>query len=195
MKIGLFGGTFDPPHNAHIALADAALRQLRLDELWFLVTPQNPWKQGTQLTADAHRLRMVQLSVQGHCGLKASDYEFHLDKPTYSYLTLRHLRNDYPEHEFTLVVGGDNWAKFHQWKNYDEILAHHPIAVYPRPNCDIDTHPSVAVLQPRLSVIDAPMMPVSSTEIRLLASNGKPFTDYVAPSVAQYITDNNLYHS
>ena len=105
MRIGLFGGTFDPPHIAHIALAENILQNGDIDEIWFLVTPQNPWKTSNQLTLDAHRLEMVKLCTEGLNGLIVSDYEYHLSKPTYSYQTLRSLRSNYPNHSFCLLVG------------------------------------------------------------------------------------------
>ena len=105
MRIGLFGGTFDPIHNGHVNLAEQFLRKMKLDEVWFLVTPQNPWKQNNLLSDDALRLEMVTLALEGHAKLVASDYEFHLEKPSYTYKTLRHLREDFPENEFVLLIG------------------------------------------------------------------------------------------
>lgn len=204
MKITLFGGTFDPIHLAHVQLAEAALRQLRADEVWFLISPQNPWKTDKLLSANHHRLRMAQIAVEGHDRLQASDYEFHLPKPSYTYQTLRHLRQDYPEHEFTLLIGGDNWAKFDQWAETGEILSHHRIAVYPRPGCAIDmpsalshhdiaTDASPSLHDARIAIINAPMMDISSTEIRHRIQNGHPTSDMLDVRVAEYITEHNLY--
>ena len=195
MKIGLFGGSFDPIHNAHVALAVTFRKQMALDEVWFLVTPQNPWKQGNHLSSDADRLRMVQLAIKGEEGLVASDYEFHLEKPTYSYITLSHLRHDFPEHTFMILVGADNWAKFDHWAHYDEILLHHPIAVYPRQGCSIDTPDTIKDIQHELHVLHAPELPLSSTVIRSLVSEGSCIDGLVDPSVEQYIRDNHLYES
>lgn len=202
MKITLFGGTFDPIHLAHVQLAEAALRQLNSDEVWFLISPQNPWKTDKLLSADHHRLRMAQIAVEGHARLKASDYEFCLPKPSYTYQTLRHLRLDYPEHEFTLLIGGDNWAKFDQWAETGEILTHHRIAVYPRPGCSIDT-PSALSLNgtatssslhdARIAIINAPMMDISSTEIRHRIQDGRSTSGMLDARVAEYITEHNLY--
>lgn len=192
-RIGLFGGTFDPIHYAHVKLALSIKLQHKLDEVWFMVTPLNPWKQGSTLSPDHHRFNMVQLAVSEHDGLVASDYEFHLEKPTYSYLTLRHLREDFPQHEFTLIVGGDNWAQFDHWAHFDEILLHHPVVVYPREGCDIATPEAVSMIPHRLTVVNAETMPVSSTQIRSLCREGKSLSGLVCSAVEQYIHDNNLY--
>lgn len=196
-RIALFGGTFDPIHNAHIALAESCREQLEVDEVWFLVTPQNPWKQGCHLSADEHRLRMVQLAIEGHSGLVASDYEFHLEKPTYSYLTLRHLREDYPEHEFILLIGGDNWEQFDHWSHYEEILQHHTIAVYPRTqgtNNQIKENSDCSLLPTNnLFHIKAKLLPISSTSIRQRVAKHKPIDAFVSPYVKDYILNNHLY--
>lgn len=192
-KVALFGGTFDPIHVAHIALAESCRKQMGVDEVWFLVTPQNPWKQGSSLSPDDIRLHMVRLALADHEGLVASDYEFHLEKPTYSYLTLRHLRNDFPEHEFTLLIGGDNWAKFDHWAHYDEILQHHAVAVYPRRDCPLETPDTISALGFTPFILDAPEMPISSTEIRKRVSEGMSIEGLVPKAVERYIIDNILY--
>lgn len=193
MKIGLFGGSFDPIHVAHVALAVTFREQMSLDEVWFLVTPQNPWKQGSTLSPDSDRLRMVQLAIEGVEGLVASDFEFHLEKPTYSYVTLSHLRQAYPEHTFTLLVGGDNWAMFDHWAHYDEILRQHPVAVYPREGCRIETPPAIASIPHTLSILQAPELPMSSTMVRHCVAEGASIEDMVHPAVRQYIVDRQLY--
>lgn len=195
MKIGIFGGTFDPIHIAHVALAVTFREQMALDEVWFLITPQNPWKQGSTLSADNHRLRMAQLAIKDKQGLVASDFEFHLEKPTYTYITLSHLRREYPEHSFTLLVGGDNWAKFDHWAHFDEILLHHPIAVYPRQDCSIETPDAIKNVQHELHILQAPELPLSSTVIRSLVGEGSCIEGLVHPSVEQYIHDNHLYET
>lgn len=192
-RIAVFGGTFDPVHEAHIQLALAARCQLGVDEVWFMVSPQNPWKQGSTLSADEHRLAMVQRAIAGSDGLVACDYEFHLDKPSYTYQTLRHLRNDYPDVQFTLLVGGDNWMSFDHWAEYREILAHHPIAVYPRPGCPIATPAAIDEMDINLSIINAPQMDVSSTEIRRRVASGEPIDGMVTDAVRQYILEHQLY--
>ena len=202
MKIGLFGGSFDPPHNADISLAKTFLHDMSLDEVWLMVTPENPWKRGRHLTADAHRLEMVRCAIANSKGLVASDYEFHLPKPTYSYLTLRNLRSDFPHHEFTLLIGGDNWEEFNHWAEYREILTHHAIAVYPRPGHTVHTPSDVSKFLGSLdsgqklpTILTAQVYDISSTTIRCRRSLGEDITSFVSHSVAEYISRHGLYTS
>lgn len=193
MKILLFGGTFDPIHLAHIQLAEAARQQMRADAVWFLVSPQNPWKVNNTLSDDNARLEMVRIATEGHDALIACDYEFHLEKPSYTYQTLRHLRSDFPAHEFVLLVGGDNWMAFDHWAEYEEIISHHPIAVYPRPGCPVTTPLSIAALPHSMTIIDAPQMDISSTDIRKCIREAKDASGMIDCKVARYITEHNLY--
>lgn len=192
-KVGLFGGTFDPVHIAHTALAKAFRRQLGLDEVWFLVTPQNPWKTDSRLSPDHDRLAMARLALENEEGLTASDYEFHLEKPSFSYRTLRSLRKEFPATEFTLLIGGDNWAAFDKWAEHREILTHHPVAVYPRTGSALATPESLQDMDIRLSIVTQPLLDISSTDVRHRVMEGKEITDLVCPKVAEYIRNNRLY--
>lgn len=181
--IGIFGGTFDPIHNGHIKLAASFLEKLHLDEVWFLVTPQNPWKQNSSLSPDDVRFQMVQKALEGHEGLVASDYEFHLDKPSYSYQTLRHLREDFPDKEFTLLIGADNWVKFNNWAEYEEILANHSIAVYPRKGYEVDEN----TMPQNVQFVKTRLYNVSSTEIRERISKGRSIAGMVPKEIVELV--------
>jgi nicotinate-nucleotide adenylyltransferase len=176
MRIAIFGGSFNPIHNGHIALAQAALRQCAIDEVWLMVSPQNPLKQHTDLLDDRLRLEMAQQALEHVKGIKACDYEFHLPKPSYTWNTLQHLAKDYPDDRFVLLVGGDNWAHFQRWRHWKDILWHYDVIVYPR-----DEY---------AGTIDVPLLDVSSTEIRRRIKAGESIQglvpDSIIPLVCQY---------
>jgi nicotinate-nucleotide adenylyltransferase len=130
--IGIFGGSFNPIHCGHIALAEIILRQKALDEVWLMVSPQNPLKQQADLLADKTRLLLARKALEGVHGIKASDFEFSLPRPSYTWHTLEALRTAYPDDKFALIIGGDNWDRFDQWYRAKEIKEQYPIIVYPR---------------------------------------------------------------
>ncbi len=169
IKVGLFGGSFNPIHVGHIALAQAALKECGLDEVWLMVSPQNPLKRDMKLLDDALRLEMAQKALEGVEGIVACDYEFHLPKPSYTWNTLQHLSKDYPDCRFTLLIGGDNWAHFHRWYHWEDIQRTCAIAVYPR-----EGYPGT---------FDAPLINVSSTEIRQKVRTGEGIEGLVPPSI------------
>lgn len=189
IKTGIFGGSFNPIHRGHLALASSLLKKAGLDEVWLMVTPQNPWKSQDNLLDDEQRLRLTRAAVEGIPGLVASDFEFHLPKPSYTWDTLQALAHDYPDRRFSLLLGGDNWAKFGQWYEHDKILAHHDIVVYPRKGSPIDR----TSLPPNVRVVRMRLINISSTEIRERIRQGLPFEDLVPPPVYQIIQSDNLY--
>ena len=129
MRIGCLFGTFDPPHNGHVALAEHMRTTCGLDEVWLVVTPLNPFKMDRALSPDTNRLAMVRLAVQGKEGLAASGFEIDLPKPNYTADSLRFMRHRWPDHDFALIIGSDNLAKFHTWKDPEDILEHHALLV------------------------------------------------------------------
>ena len=165
-KIGIFGGSFNPIHMGHIALAQAVQKQCGLDEVWLMVSPQNPLKRNdSDLLDDGLRLEMAQKALEGIDGVVACDYEFHLPKPSYTWNTLQHLTKDYPDCIFTLLIGGDNWTHFQRWRHWKDILWHHDVIVYPRDEYQ--------------GTISVPLLNVSSTEIRKRVRAGQSISGLV----------------
>lgn len=179
IKTGLFGGSFNPIHKGHVALASKLLRETGLDEVWFLVTPQNPWKQESDLLDDDKRLEMVRLALEGKKGLIASDFEFHLPKPSYTWNTLQALSAAYPDRRFTLLVGGDNWERFDHWYEHDKILAQYEITIYPRKGSKIDRQQ----LPANVRLVRTRLINISSTEIRQRVHDGLPIDDMVPKAI------------
>ena len=190
MRIGLFGGRFNPIHNAHIALASTIRKEARLDEVWFMVSPQNPLKQAQDLLDENERYEMVKLALESQAKvLKASNYEFHLERPSYTWKTLRALKQDFPQHEFSLIIGGDNWVRFPRWAHSEEILANHHIYIYPREDSEIDE----ATLPENVHLIHTPKINITSTMLREMVRNGKDISAFVPEKVAKAITDKRYY--
>ena len=176
--VGLFGGSFNPIHNGHIALAKAVRQQCGLDEVWLVVSPQNPLKQESDLLDDQLRYEMACEALKDVEGVKASDIELHLPKPSYTWTTLKSLSQGKPDCTFSLVIGGDNWAHFQRWYHWQDILREYDVVVYPR-----DEHPGT---------IDVPLLPVSSTEIRQRVKEGKSIVGLVPESIEPLVRKH--YH-
>ena len=183
----MFGGTFNPLHNGHLTIAKSVLQQGLADEVWILITPCNPWKSDQTLLDDRLRYDMVAEAVKDMEGVQASDFEFRLDKPSYTANTLRRISADYPDREFILTIGADNWVKFGSWREADFIRRNYRIIVYPRQGFETGTLPESAVL------LDCPLVDISSTQIRQLVKEGLPIDEKVPASVARTIADLNLY--
>ncbi len=204
IKVGIFGGSFDPIHEGHVRLAKYVLDHTDLDEVWLMVSPRNPLKDHGPIATDQQRLEMAQLAVEGLSGIRVSDFEFHLPIPSYTYNTLTELKKAYPDIDFRLIIGGDNWADFDRWRNPEEILTEFGVIVYPRPGETVAT-PSLgssplvldSLQKNAVFLQDAPQMPVSSTQIRnLLSQNALRATQNIShlnKSVAHYIQTHHLY--
>ena len=189
LRIGIFGGSFNPVHVGHIGLARQILSLAGLDEVWFLVSPLNPFKKAaTDLLDDDERLAITRQALNGESRLVASDYEFHLPKPSYTWNTLRHLKADYPDRLFTLIIGADNWLAFDRWAKPDYILSNCDIAVYARPDCDIDT----SSLPTNVHVYDTCLYDISSTRIRDNVRRGLPITGMVPSQVEGIVKEAYL---
>ena len=176
IRTGLYGGSFNPIHNGHIALAKQMLNAGLMDEVWFVVSPLNPFKkEKTDLLSDDLRLEMTKLALEGESNMMAQDFEFHLPKPSYTWQTLKAMSKQYPNREFILIIGADNWEAFHFWYNYQEILDKYSIVVYPREGIDIDKD----CLPKNVKLINAQLYPISSTQVREYIKEGKPVDDLI----------------
>ncbi|MFM1754039.1 MAG: hypothetical protein RLZZ236_978 [Bacteroidota bacterium] len=194
MKIGLYFGTFNPIHVGHLIIANHMAEHADLDQVWMVVTPHNPLKKKSTLLADHHRLEMVFLATEDFPKIKPSDIEFKLSQPNYTVNTLVHLEEKFPEHTFSLIMGEDNLRSFHKWKNYEAILAHHDIYVYPRIANSVDAgENSIFKNHPKIHLIDAPVVEISSTSIRENIKKGKNVLPLLPPKVWEYIDHNNFY--
>ena len=184
-KTGIFGGSYNPIHIGHLALANYLCEFGDLDEVWFMVSPQNPFKaHSSDLWDDQLRFELVRLAVEEYPKFHASDFEFHLPRPSYMVNTLEKLREAHPNREFTLIIGADNWASFPRWKDADTIMANHPLIIYPRPGYEIDE----STLPANIRLVNTPLLEVSSTFIRESLKQGKDVRYFLHPKVWEKIS-------
>src|SRR5690625_722014 len=190
-KIGLYFGTFNPIHIGHLIIANHFAEFSSLDEVWFIVTPQNPFKKKKSLLADHHRYELVYQATESYPKLKPSRIEFGLPQPNYTVNTLVHLEEKYPDKEFALIMGEDNLNSLHKWKNYEVILERYEIFVYPRISNNkaekkLDNHK-------KITVVKAPVMQISSSFIRNSIKKEKNIKPLLPPKVWTYIDEMNFY--
>ena len=205
MKIGLYFGTFNPIHVGHLIIANHMAEHADLDQIWMVVTPHNPLKKKSTLLDDYHRLQMVHLATEDFPKIKPSDIEFKLSQPNYTVNTLVHLEEKYPNYEFSLIMGEDNLKSLHKWKNYEAILAHHEIYVYPRLEAKVSVEEAISsdadnldlkILQKfgtKIHMIDAPVVEISATFIRDNIKKGRNVQPLLPAKVWEYIDHNNFY--
>lgn len=189
IKTGLFGGSFNPIHIGHLALANYLCEFHGLDELWFLVSPHNPLKEHADLLDDTQRLELARLAIEGYPRFKVSDFEFRLPRPSYMVHTIEKLKAAYPDHSFYLIIGSDNWKVFNQWHEHERLLKENPILIYPRPGFPIEAD----LLPENVQVADAPLLDISSTFIRESIRERKDIRFFLPPAVYRTITDKQLY--
>lgn len=189
MKVGLFFGSFNPIHVGHLVLANYMLEYTDLDRIWFVVSPHNPLKKKNSLLDEKQRLHLVNLAIGFNNKLKASNIEFKLPQPSYTINTLIYMQEKYPQNEFALIMGADNLESFPKWKNYEEILKHYQLYVYPRPKNDggeLKNHPQV-------KLVNAPMMEISSTAIRQAIKEKKDMRYFMPEEAWQYLKEMHFY--
>ena len=182
MKIGIFSGSFNPIHLGHTRLAAYIRQQAGMDEVWLMVSPNNPLKVASELMDEKLRYHLAELATAELEGIRPSDFEFHLPKPSYTINTLEQLTAAYPQHQFSLIIGSDNMAIFHKWKDWQRILALYPIIVYPREGDDLA---ALKQLYPMMHVIEgAPLLNISATEIRAHLQDDTLLREWLHPDVA-----------
>lgn len=191
MKIGLYFGTFNPIHVGHLTIANHLAEYSDLDKIWFVVTPHSPFKKKSSLLDNRQRYEMVYRATEDYTALEPSDIEFNLQQPNYTINTLTYLQEKYPQHEFALIMGEDNLKSFHKWKNYELILEHHDIYVYPRiSEGQIDSQFND---HPKIHKVNAPIMELSSTFIRKSIKDGKNVRPMLPEHVWEYLDEMNFY--
>ncbi len=191
MNIGLYFGTFNPIHIGHLIIANHLVENSDMDEIWMVVTPHNPLKNKSTLLDDYKRLELVHLATENYPKIRPSDIEFKLPQPNYTTHTLSHLKDKFPQHNFSLIMGEDNLKSLHKWKNYEHLMANHTLYVYPRISENVDAadfsnHKNVRK-------VDAPIVELSSTFIRDNIKANKNIRPMLSPEVWNYIDKNNLY--
>ena len=197
MKIGLYFGTFNPIHIGHLIIANYMVEFSDLDQVWLVVTPHNPFKDKKTLLDNHLRLEMVHLATKNYPKLKPSNIEFGLPQPNYTINTLVHLKEKFPKHQFSIIMGEDNLKSFHKWKNFETILEHYGVYVYPR----IDTNNPLSstneekkmVQHSNIHLVDAPIVELSATFIRESIKNNKNIAPMLPEEVWKYIDHNLLY--
>ncbi|MDE5418940.1 nicotinate-nucleotide adenylyltransferase [Labilibaculum sp. DW002] len=189
MKIGLFFGSFNPIHIGHLAIANYMAEYTDLDQIWFVVSPHNPFKNKSSLLTDYHRLELVNRAIERYPNFKASNIEFGMPQPSYTIDTLTYLKEKNPTHQFSLIVGSDNLKNFTKWKNYDLILKNHGLFVYPRPDFESEN----IELKGNISIVEAPLMEVSSSFIRKAISEQKEIPFFMPESAYNYLKEMHFY--
>ncbi len=191
-KIGLFFGSFNPIHIGHLILANYILENSDMDELWFVVSPQNPFKDKKSLLKDHNRLDMVQLAVKNYPNMRASNVEFSLPQPSYTSDTLTYLREKHPDYSFSLIMGEDNLNGLHKWKNAELLLKNYHIIVYPRIFENEKKDPEYLGHE-NISLVKAPIIELSATEIRNMIKAGKNVRPMLPPEVFDYLDGSSFY--
>ena len=189
-QIGLFFGSFNPVHVGHLIIAEFMATRTELDQVWFVVSPHNPLKERNTLAKDQARLQMVRLAIEENPKLKASNIEFSLPKPSYTIDTMVYLHEKYPQHKFSLIMGGDNFASIDKWKNFELLLKRYPIHIYNRKNWKVEKE---VFKKADIRYYDLPLLDISSTFIRQSLREGKSVRYMVPENVWQFLEGSSLY--
>lgn len=190
MKIGIMGGSYNPIHIGHAIIANYIIQNTCLDKLWLMVSPENPFKSGQKMASDMDRIRMTEMVASRLDNVVTSAFEFSLPRPSYTIDTLNALQSKFPDDEFYLIIGADNWAAFERWRNHQEIIENFHLFVYPRRGYDVVIPQDVAN---KVELVDAPFIEVSSTKIREQLGEYKNMCFYLPEDVYEYIVKKHLY--
>jgi len=188
MKIGLYFGSFNPIHVGHLIIASHIINESNLDKVWFVLSPQNPFKPSATLLNEFDRLHLVQKAIEGDDRFRASDIEFSLPKPSYTVHTLAYLKEKYPSYDFTIIMGSDSFQNLHKWKNAEVIVANYPIIIYERPGFPVEN-----AINANAQVLSAPLLDISATHIRTLIQEGRSIKYLVPEAVEADIITNRFY--
>lgn len=189
-QIGIFSGSFNPVHAGHLILANYICEFTELDEVWFVVSPHNPFKEREDLLDDDMRLEMVRLALEKYDNMIASDVELHMPRPSYTIDTLARLTSEYPDKNFTLIIGSDNWKQFPKWKESQHLIKNYQVLVYPRLGEEVVIPEE---LTGSIRLVEAPIVEISSTFIRESIRNGKNMRAFLPPKVYDFIVRNGIY--
>ena len=197
MEIGLYFGTYNPIHVGHLIIANHIANYTKLDQVWLVVSPQNPFKNKASLLKDHHRLALVNVAIEGNQKLKASNIEFNLPQPSYTIDTLAFIKEKHPEHTFSVIMGEDNLRSLHKWKNHEQLLENHHVFVYPRMRTNQEEDDAVPVRfnnHPNITICkDAPIMKISASFIRKAIQEKKEVRYLLSEPVYTYIKEMHFY--
>ena len=188
MKIGLYFGSFNPIHIGHLIVASFVANHTEIQQVWFVVSPQNPLKTSSVLLHEYNRLHLVQLAMEDDIRLRASDVEFRLPRPSYTIDTLTYLQEKYPQHQFSIIMGSDSFQNLPRWKSFELLVKNYPFIIYKRPGFEVKDSWNA-----KLTILDAPMLSISATEIRNNIKEGKTIRYLVTEKVREEIEQNRYY--
>jgi nicotinate-nucleotide adenylyltransferase len=191
MNVGLYFGSFNPIHVGHLIIANYMVQNTGMNQVWFVVSPQNPLKKSGSLLNEYHRLYLVQVSIEDEPSLKATDIEFRLPKPSYTIDTLTYLGEKFPQHKFSVIMGSDSYQNLQAWKNYEQLIKNYPIFVYHRPGFAVDKNYEGGFF----NFVKAPLLEISSTYIRKVINEGKSIRYLVTEKVRDEIERNGYYRN
>lgn len=188
MEVGLYFGSFNPIHTGHLIIANHILNETSLHKVWFVVSPQNPFKPSATLLNEYDRLHLVQKAIEKDDRLWVSNIEFSLPKPSYTAHTLTYLKEKYPTHKFTIIMGSDSFQNLGNWKNAETIISNYPIIIYERPGFEVKND-----LGAKITIMDAPLLQISATHIRALVRAGKSIKYLVPPAIEEEILNSGFF--